>query len=130
MTKAVGKFRLLSLDRLDGRTIAARRAKELIESIEADLGGGDHISEGTRQLVRRAAVLGVYVESCETQWLAGEPVDLSDYLAAINAQRRVLATIGLQRGGPRHTLHMGIGVTGVDAARRAYEELLQRTAIA
>ena len=92
-----GKVRLLSLAALDGRTVAARRAKELIEAIESDLGGADHLSEGARQLVQRAAVLGTYVESCEAQWLAGEEVDLTDYLAAINSQRRVLATIGLER---------------------------------
>ena len=37
------------------------------------------------------------IESCEARWLAGETVELADYLAAINAQRRVLATIGLER---------------------------------
>jgi hypothetical protein len=42
-------------------------------------------------------VLGAYIESCEVKWLGGEAVDLADYLAAINSQRRVLATIGLER---------------------------------
>jgi glutathione S-transferase len=95
--KAAGKARLLTLGHLDGRTAAARRAHELIETIETDLGGGDRLSEGSRQLVQRAAVLGTFIESCEAQWLGGEAVDLADYLAAINSQRRVLATIGLER---------------------------------
>jgi hypothetical protein len=95
--KAGGKLRLLTLGHLDGRTAAARRAHELIEAIELDLGGGDRLSEGSRQLVQRAAVLGTFIESCEVQWLGGEAVDLADYLAAINSQRRVLATIGLER---------------------------------
>jgi hypothetical protein len=85
------------LGHLDGRTAAARRARELIEAIELDLGGSDHLSEGSRQLVQRAAVLGTFIESCEVQWLGGVAVDLADYLAAINSQRRVLATIGLER---------------------------------
>jgi len=42
-------------------------------------------------------VLGTYIESCEAQWLAGQEVALGDYLAAINAQRRVLSTVGLER---------------------------------
>jgi hypothetical protein len=96
-TKAAGKLRLLTLGHLDGRTAAARRARELIEAIESDLGGGDQLTEGSRQLVQRAAVLGAYIESCEVKWLSGEAVDLADYLAAINSQRRVLATIGLER---------------------------------
>jgi hypothetical protein len=95
--KSAGKTRLLTLSHLDGRTMAARRARELIEAIESDLGGGDRLSEGARQLVQRAACLGAFIESCEARWLGGEAVDLGDYLAAINSQRRVLATIGLER---------------------------------
>ena len=55
------------------------------------------LAEGARQLVQRAAVLGAFIESCEAKWLGGEAVPLADYLAAINSQRRVLATIGLER---------------------------------
>jgi hypothetical protein len=95
--KSTGKSRLLTLGSLDGRTMAARRARELIEAIERDLGGAARLSEGTRQLVQRAAVLGAFIESCEAKWLGGEAVPLADYLAAINSQRRVLATIGLER---------------------------------
>src|SRR6476620_5012186 len=92
-----GKMRLLTLAAIDGRTSAAKRARQLMETIEADLGGADRLSEGSRQLVQRAAVLGTYIENCEAMWLAGETVELGDYLAAINSQRRVLATIGLER---------------------------------
>jgi hypothetical protein len=70
------KLRLLTLGHLDGRTLAAKRAKELIEAIETDLGGGDRLSGGERQLVQRAAVLGA---------LRGE------------VAQRVLVTIGLER---------------------------------
>jgi hypothetical protein len=80
------KLRLLTLGHLDGRTLAARRARELIEA-----------SEGEKQLVQRAAVLGAYIESLEVRWLNGEKVDLADYLAACNTQRRILATVGLAR---------------------------------
>ena len=52
---------------------------------------------GRDNLLQRAAVLGTFIESCEAQWLGGTAVDLTDYLAAINSQRRVLATIGLER---------------------------------
>lgn len=95
--KGGSKLRMLTLGALDQRTTAAKRARQLIETIEADLGGSDNLSEGSRQLVQRAAVLGTFIESCEAKWLSGKAVDLADYLAAINSQRRVLATIGLQR---------------------------------
>jgi hypothetical protein len=111
-----GKLRLLTLGHLDGRTAAARRARELIEAIQTDLGGSDHLSEGERQLVQRAAVLGAYIESCEVKWLGGKAVDLADYLAAINAQRRVLATVGLERRARNVTPSVAEYVTrmGVD----------------
>lgn len=88
---------LLTLDHVDGRTLAARRARELIEALETDLGGGDRLTEGYRQLIKRAAVLGTYIESCEAQWLSGQNVDLPSYMSAVNVQRRVLATIGIER---------------------------------
>jgi hypothetical protein len=91
------KLRLLTLDALDGRTAAAKRTRDLIAAIESDLGGGEHLTEGTRQLVQRGAVLGAFIEDCEARWITGESVEVNEYLAAINAQRRVLATIGLER---------------------------------
>jgi hypothetical protein len=48
-------------------------------------------------LVQRAAVLNTFIESCEVRWLAGESIELGDYLAAINCQRRCLESIGLDR---------------------------------
>ena len=92
-----GRLRLLSLDHLDARTAAARRARELVDSIASDLGGEDHLTEGTRQLARRAAVLGAMIEHHECVMLAGGNVDFAEYLQAVNVQRRVFATIGLER---------------------------------
>jgi hypothetical protein len=40
----------------DGRSATARRFRDLIEDISADLGGVAMLSEGQRQLVRRAAM--------------------------------------------------------------------------
>jgi hypothetical protein len=113
--KLAGKMRLLTLDALDGRTAAARRARELIEAIERDLGGAERLTEGLRQLVQRAAVLGTYIESCEAQWLGGKSVELGDYLSAINIQRRVLATIGLERKARDVTPSLGEYLARYDA---------------
>ena len=59
---------------------------------------------------------GAYIESCEVKWLGGKAVDLADYLAAINAQRRVLATVGLERRARNVTPSVAEYVTrmGVD----------------
>jgi hypothetical protein len=97
LRRSHGKVRLLTLDRLDRRTAAAQRAVQLVDAIGNDLGGSDRLSEGTRMLVQRAAVLNTFIESCEVRWLAGESIELGDYLAAINCQRRCLESIGLDR---------------------------------
>lgn len=91
------KARLLTLAHWDGRTAAAKLVRELIASITDDLGGDGQLTEGARQLVQRAGVLGAYIEDAEARWIAGEPFEPNEYLAAINVQRRVLATLGLER---------------------------------
>jgi hypothetical protein len=50
-----------------------------------------------QQLITRAALLGAMVADLETRWVAGEQINLGDYLATVNTQRRVLATLGLER---------------------------------
>ena len=91
------RSRLRSLDELDGRTAAAIRARRLVASLLADAGGEANATEGMRQLIQRAAVIGAFCEDVETRWIAGESIDLEPYLAAANTQKRVLATIGLER---------------------------------
>jgi hypothetical protein len=80
-----GKIRLLTLDALDARTAAAQAARK------------DQLTAGEHQLVVRAAMTGAIVADFEARWVAGQQVPLCDYLQAVNVQRRVLATLGLQR---------------------------------
>ena len=92
-----GRARLLTLDHLDQRTAAAKAARNLVTHLTSDLGGDDQLSAGERELVKRAALCGAIVADFEARWVAGQPVELNEYLAAVNVQRRVLATLGLQR---------------------------------
>ncbi len=59
--------------------------------------GSDNLSEGARQLIQRAAILGAYIEDHEARWLAGEKIALEDYLASVKTQKRVLCALGLER---------------------------------
>ncbi len=93
-------MRLITLRHIDGRTLAASRARELIAALELEKGGTDNITEGQRQLCQRAAILGAILEDHEARWIAGEPIDLSGYLTAVGAQRRVLLSLGLHRQSP------------------------------
>lgn len=91
------KARLMTLADLDGRTLAAKRARTLVQDIESDLGGRNHLTAAQRELAVRAAVLGAILADGEVRLLAGENVSLPEHLSAINAQRRVLVTLGLER---------------------------------
>lgn len=91
------KSRLLTFDHLDGRTLAMRKVRQVEAEIASDLGGPEGLSEAQRALARRAAVLSAVLEDAEARWALGERFDLQAYLAAVNALRRVLATLGLER---------------------------------
>jgi hypothetical protein len=94
MTHSV-KAKLATLDQLDGRTVAAKQAREVISSIEADLGGPESISTARRALIENAAVLGAVVQDMGARWIGGEEVDLNLYSMLSNTRRRLLESIGL-----------------------------------
>ena len=96
-TKLADKAKLLSFDQLDGRTMATKNARSLIENLESDLGGSDRLSAGEREIVRRAALTSAMLEHVEALWLMGKGVDVAAYTALANLQRRLLVTVGLQR---------------------------------
>lgn len=91
------KVRLRSLNDLDQRTVAAQKARALVEGLEADLGGADRLSVAKRTLVTRAAVTAAIVESMETAALSGGDIDVAAYVALTNNLRRFLTTLGLER---------------------------------
>jgi hypothetical protein len=92
-----GYTRFLTLANLDGRSRAVANCNNLKAAFETDLGGADTLSTGQAQLVQRAAMLSVVCEDFETRHLLGQPIEIDQYLTAINVQRRVLVTIGLER---------------------------------
>jgi hypothetical protein len=91
------KGHLRSLNDLDKRTAAAKKAHALCASLESDLGGSEVITTAQRELVQRAALLGAVIADFEVKMLRHEPVEFMVYLKAVGVQRRVLATIGLER---------------------------------
>jgi hypothetical protein len=99
--KAPSKACYLTLAHLDGRSEASKRAHQLIETLERERGGPDHITEGQKQLCQRAGVLAAVIENMESLWVAGEAIDFATYLSAIGVQRRVLLSLGLERQAPR-----------------------------
>ena len=82
---------------VDGRSAIARRFRDLVDAIISDMGGEEVISEGQRQLARRAAALSVQCEQIEANMATGGAVDANDYVRLVNALNRILKTIGLKR---------------------------------
>jgi hypothetical protein len=99
MQWAIGgpKVRLLTLADLDSRTRACKQALALRDGFLADLGGADYATVAQRELAQRGAILGAMLEDQEARWLRGDGVELPEYCTLVNAQRRVLADIGLER---------------------------------
>jgi hypothetical protein len=98
----------------DGRSATARRFKDLIEDISADLGGPEMVSTAQHQLIRRASLLSAELERLEALWARDERLELAEgeikwkseqdskfdtdrYVVLRNALRRVLETVGLER---------------------------------
>jgi hypothetical protein len=53
----------------------------------------------------RVALLNAIIEDFETRWLAGEQIELSSYLYAVNVQRNLLSSLErLQRKAKRSGL--------------------------
>jgi thioesterase domain-containing protein len=90
-----GKARLLTLDAIDGRTIAARRARELARGFEAELGGS--LSVSRRLAVERAAALVAIAEDAQARRLASDPaVSLEDLVRIDNTAVRAVRLLGLK----------------------------------
>jgi hypothetical protein len=61
---------------IDGRSLWARRYKEILSALIADAGGEDYVTEATRTILKRAAVLAAELErrACARLELTGSPV--------------------------------------------------------
>lgn len=85
---------------LDGRSLWARRFRDLVCLHVSDLGGETSVSQSQLSLVRRAAALTVELERLETQFATeddAKTVDMERHQRATNTLRRVLTTLGIER---------------------------------
>jgi hypothetical protein len=91
------KRRLKSLADLDRRTAAAKTAFALRDQIILDLGGEASLSAMKRVLVDKVAILEASLNNLAAAYLAGEAVEMIRFATLANAQRRLLADLGLER---------------------------------
>src|SRR5262245_11379694 len=76
------------LDGVDGRSAAARRYRDVLAQLVADLGGDP--TEAQSIIARRAATLAVWCEGEEAAMANGEEADIATFTTACNALRRLL----------------------------------------
>jgi hypothetical protein len=88
---------------IDGRSWWTRRARELIASYVADLGGAANVSAAERGIIRRAATLQIELERLEFRFamlpddVAANPDDIDLYQRTAGGFRRLLETVGIKR---------------------------------
>jgi hypothetical protein len=82
---------------VDGRSLWARRYRDLVAGYVDDAGGMGALSELRLSLIRRIAALTVEAERLEVDLASGKTVDV-DLLARLSSHiRRIAETIGLDR---------------------------------
>jgi hypothetical protein len=89
--------RLFAVAGLDGRTQTARRFRDLIEVWTLDLGGAELLSEGQRQLIRRAASLSIMAEAAEADLARDMDMDVNTYGMVCDRLRRIIESLGIER---------------------------------
>jgi hypothetical protein len=69
----------------------------VLEQIIADLSGPDGLSEGQRQLARRATTIAIACERLEGEAAAGNEIDLETYGTLTDRLGRCFQRLGLKR---------------------------------
>lgn len=88
------------LPSIDGRSLWARRLRDLISLHQSDLGGEEAVSAAEQSIIRRASTLTVELEHMELKFATqgGATTDqLLLYGRTANTLRRLLKSVGLQR---------------------------------
>jgi hypothetical protein len=87
----------LYLRGVDGRSMVARRYRDVAIALADDLGGRERLSEPSKILVRQAAALTVQVESLQSKIVGGEDVNLEQLTRLSNVLGRTLQRLGLRK---------------------------------
>jgi hypothetical protein len=102
-----------------GDTAWARRFRDVLAEITNDLGGADLLSEGQRQLARRATTISIACERLEGEAAAGAEIDLELYGRLVDRLGRAFHRLGLKRQA------RDVGPTLGEILRRGIEEQQQ-----
>jgi hypothetical protein len=95
--KLTNGTRGMVLPGIDQRSAIARRYRDVICAIIADLGGESRLSEARLQLIRRFSALVVQAETMEAGLVDGKPFDSSAHAHISSTLVRLAARVGLNR---------------------------------
>lgn len=82
---------------VDGRSLIARRFKEISTAIYIDQGGFDRLTEARRQLVRRFAAAAVLAEQMEARLARGGTIDIGEHALLCSTLTRIVTRLGINR---------------------------------
>jgi hypothetical protein len=82
---------------IDGRSLIARRYRDIANQMAVDLGGADRMSEAKLQLVRRFSAVAVLAEQLETKMVKGEQIDITEHALLCSTLTRLASRIGIER---------------------------------
>jgi hypothetical protein len=82
---------------VDGRSLVARRYRDISTAILVDQGGQDQCSESRQQLIRRFAAAAVLAEELEARLARGENINISEHALLCSTLVRVARQIGVDR---------------------------------
>ena len=85
------------LPKLDGRSSAARRFRDLVSAFITDMGGADQCSDIKLGLLRRLAAVTVQSELIEARMINGEAVDIGTLCTLASTTVRLSQRLGLER---------------------------------
>ena len=99
--KAHGRNRITNgrdvLPNVDGRSIIARRFRDIVNAMIADHGGADQCSESRIQLIRRFAAAAVLAEQMEAVLAQGNSIDIREHALLCSTMVRIARQIGIKR---------------------------------
>ena len=88
---------LHALPGVDGRSVEARRYRDLALAFANELGGVAILGEAEQALVRQAAAMVLQAEKLQGAAVRGEDVDLEQMTRLSNSATRALTKLGIKR---------------------------------
>jgi len=82
---------------VDGRSLIARRYRDIANAMAVDMGGADRLSEAKLQLVRRFSATAVLAEGLEAKLVRGEQIDIQEHALLCSTLTRLVQRIGVDR---------------------------------